>query len=142
MKGFVLSLVMLTLMVGSLYAEKLPNRYENYADAHAAAVKQDKRMFVMFTASWCDPCTRFKRNVLYRKAIWESLEKWFVIHLVDTDVETETVTLFRKTGYPCNTVPTLFFLNQGATKVTGVNVGGLSATNFRRWYNIVHKIKE
>jgi thioredoxin-related protein len=138
MKGFVLSLVMLFVLAGQACAEKLPNAYPNYAAAHAAAVKQDKRMFVMLTASWCDPCKNFKKNVLYRQDVWAPLSQHFVIHLIDVDIEKDTVALFQKHKLPTGSVPTLFFFSKGAKTITGANVGGMSLQDFSRWYKIIH----
>jgi thioredoxin-related protein len=138
MKGFVLTLVMLFVLAGQGLASETKNIYPSYAAAHAEAVKQNKRMFVMLTADWCNPCTTFKSQVLYNKDIYTSLSKYFIIYLIDVDKEPQTVALFKKYRLPTDSMPTLFFFSKQAKTVTGVNVGGLSLKEFCDWYDVVH----
>ena len=143
MKGFVLSLIMVLAMALNAHAAyKLPNKYPTYAQAHAAAVKQDKRMFVLFTASWCAPCQEFKKQILYSDGLWQPLNRYFIVHMVDIDVEKSTVKMFSDAKVYTGSVPTMYFLDHGGKKIIGRHIGGFSNPNsFASWYKFVHQLK-
>lgn len=126
--------------LANVCADEFENKYASYAQAHAASVKEDKPIFLMFTASWCVPCQSLKRNILYTDGIWPSLNRQFIVHLVDVDREKETVELFKK--FFNGQVPTMFFLDKGGKKFTGRHVGGFdSVWQFIAWYKLVHNLK-
>lgn len=136
MKPLILLFILFTT---SVFADGFENKYESYTEAHAAAVAANKPIFLMFTADWCGPCQSFKKNILYTNGIWPSLNKNFVVHLVDVDREKETVEMFKDVFD--GKIPTLFFLDRKGKSFTDRHVGGFqSPRQFIDWFKTIHNI--
>lgn len=136
----------LSILPANALSVEVGNKYANYAQAHAAAVKSNKPIFLMFTASWCGPCQDLKRKIIYAHNIWPSLNKHFIVHMVDVDKEKETVQLF--IGIFDGSVPTIFFLDNRGKRIIGRHIGGFNSilrsndkAVFISWYKFVHSIR-
>lgn len=141
MRRIILALVLVFGIVGHLPAENLPNRYPSYAAAYQAAVQQDKRMFVMFTADECSPCDTMKR-ILFDKEVWVPLNQYFIIHFVNTNTEPDTVKLFGQNKLYDYRTPTMYFMDKGSKNIIGRQVGVFrNKYEFNDWYKFVHKLQ-
>jgi thioredoxin-related protein len=74
------------MCMGAYAAEQRPTAERVLADAKSAAVEQHKDIFLVFGASWCQPCHEMEAFMADRK-IRPILEKYFVI--ADLSVEEE-----------------------------------------------------
>lgn len=142
MRNILLAIVLMFAVVNTGFAaNKLPNAYKNYDEAYQAAVEQNRRVFIMFTASWCEPCNITKREALYKPEIWRPLNKYFIVHFVDIEVETKTVQMFSKAKLYTGNIPTMYFLDKGAKNIKGRHIGQFSSPQeFNEWYKFVHKL--
>ncbi len=97
----------------------------------AAPAEQGKPYWIMFTAKWCSPCQRWKKN---EKPIME--KAGYAVTLIDIDHDPQADKWKKK--YGVETVPTFFLLNrQTRETMIGPVVGAKSAVlmirDINRW---------
>jgi len=78
--------MMLLVAASSLAAQDPPSAERVLAGARAQAAQQHKNVFLIFTASWCEPCKQFE-TFLEAPEIHSILEKHFVIARVSIGEE-------------------------------------------------------
>ena len=118
------------------------NKHKTYWDALEESKKDKKRLFVLFTASWCSPCQKFKKEVLFRKDIWKFLNDNCVIYFLDIDKERGVAQLFRKYKIWHGSVPTSFVFSNDGKYILGILTGYKSINNFAKWYNSSIKLEQ
>lgn len=76
------------------------------------AREQDRPMIVLFTASWCAPCQRFKGQVLHNETVGRVLAEQFVAVQVDlSDRSSDNPNLPAARRYHVSGIPTLYAMN-------------------------------
>ena len=76
------------------------NMYATHAEArNAAAEDPNKRLFCMFTTTWCQPCQQLKADVIFNKQIWEGINKYAIVYFVDVDAEVKVAQIYKKSAY-------------------------------------------
>lgn len=138
-----LSLLFVTPTLAGELAE-LPkpttNKYESYEEARQAAANDpQKRLFCMFSASWCEPCQQMKSDVIFDKAIWEAINKYAVVYIVDVDVESRLAKIYHDSGVWEGNLPTCFLYSNDTRKIIGVLEGYTSKQKFVDWWNAAAK---
>jgi len=146
---FLITFLMLTC---PLFAQEIAeppafSSYKTYNDARTAAIQNpDKRLFCVFTASWCQPCQQLKADVIFQKHIWEGINKYAIVHFVDVDKETEIAQIYRdnpgltkdKTTWNGN-LPTCFLYSKDTKFIVGTLEGYTSVEKFAEWWNVSAK---
>lgn len=72
----------------------------DYVKAREAAKAEGKKLFVVFSTSWCGPCKRLEEKVWSDKSVAERVSKDFVAVKLDGDKETDLKKQFEITAYP------------------------------------------
>jgi thioredoxin-related protein len=144
---YILALLLLfTFITPPLASETLElpkptiKKFESYEEARQAAANDpNKRLFCMFSATWCDPCQQMKADVIFDKAIWESIHKYAIVYIVDVDVETRLAKIYYESGVWEGNLPTCFLYSKDTKKVIGVLEGYTSKQKFVEWWNAAAK---
>ncbi len=102
------------------YTEKF-----GYAKALALAKKENKRLFIDFSATWCLPCREFKK-ALHDPRVVEALRDYVVL-LIDTDREPALKQQFDVDGIPA------FFVVDGDGKKLNSKEGYGGVDDFLAW---------
>ena len=102
---------------------------KSYVEAVEIAKKNDKKLFLIFYATWCSPCQQMKTNVWTNNKVKFALRN-YVVYMVNVDKDRE---IANECGV--RTVPTygIFDTSSGATKLMKVTSGGRNVEEFLGW---------
>ena len=115
------SIVVYLMLAAGLSAAELPEAWTTDWDAATKrAAKEDKPLFVAFSASWCTPCQAMVKNIYPQPEVQDALKTWVPVY-VDIDKLTNIADLFNVVS-----LPTMVFLNPDLTEINRT-VGGISA---------------
>jgi thioredoxin-related protein len=144
MKKVVVSfLIVLCFLVTSVTGAEVeqPRTYWELMDK---ARKENKRVFIMFTADWCGPCQEMKDKVL-KGRIEEFLNKHYLVYYLDIDKEKDVADLYAKHktkgGQPIfdGSIPAFYIYNNGGSHILSRRTGYMDATTFSRWHDSIYK---
>lgn len=100
----------------------------SYADALARARQEGKPVLLIFTASWCGPCQKMKKDV-YPSAPVQAVAGRLVWHTVDVD-QRENQALARQHGV--RSIPTLVIIDAEGRVKARIS-GGRSPRDLAEW---------
>ncbi|MDF1811876.1 MAG: thioredoxin family protein [Verrucomicrobiales bacterium] len=132
------SLAVMCALIGLIYsqsqaADDAPYFHHDYNTALASASKAGKPLIVVFSASWCPPCQKMKKNV-YPSSKVQPYHESFVWAYLDAD-ESKNKPLMSKFGV--NGIPHITFARPDGSYI-GHFAGSVSPTQFT---GILDKVK-
>lgn len=111
--------------------DKLPSDFKpaTYSEAFTAAQRHQKRLFLIFSASWCPPCQAMKRDVWTDQRVKDRLAE-YIVYVVDVDKESDVAA-----QYSVRSMPTygVYEVVDGKPKVIKQASGGRSAKSMVDW---------
>jgi thioredoxin 1 len=102
---------------------------DNLDSAKAAAVTQDKNIFLMVHADWCSVCNTFKTSVLQSADIKTTLTNTIVTSLIDGDKPYGKPIADK---YGVNSFPTFLILDKTGV-VLATKKGNITESVFKEW---------
>jgi thioredoxin-related protein len=102
---------------------------EDLAGAKTAASAQDKNIFLMIHADWCEVCNTFKTNVLQSTDIKNTLSNGIITSLIDGDKTygKPIADTYKVTGFP-----TFLVLDKNGNVIIR-KTGGMNESTFKAW---------
>lgn len=104
----------------------------SYNDAINMIRKHKVPGLLIFTASWCEPCQRMKRETF--DSLVPKLRSTYVVYYVDIDRESDVAARWRKEG-GVNSTPAYALINNRGTTVAVYGEGYRSRQDFIKWMN-------
>jgi thioredoxin-related protein len=103
----------------------------SYTEAMSLSKRYNKKLFLVFSATWCGACKEMKQNVWPDKSVKEALSK-YVVYFVDVDKERELAN-----QYGIRSIPQygIFDVSEGTAKPIKVTAGDMSVQDFLTWLN-------
>jgi thioredoxin-related protein len=101
---------------------------KNYQEAVSTARQQNKKMFVMFEASWCNWCQKMKSETLNDPRVRSALNG-YVIYYADKDQERTLSQKHRVTSIPA------YFVASSSERVEIRGSGYKNVDEFLNWLN-------
>lgn len=92
---------------------------DNYAEAYNTAIAKGKPLMVMVTASWCQPCQQFKREVLEPMDAANEFDG-FVFTKLDIDQERPIANAIFKTTGKTSVPQLVVYYNDGESKCSQI----------------------
>lgn len=112
-------------------AEPPPGNWTvNYSAGIQRAKDENKPALLMFSASWCGPCNRMKKEVFTDPKVQKALQAWKPIY-IDGDKERELMKTYKIEAFP-----TFVVVKTDGTQA-GRFVGGVGADEFLRVLNVI-----
>lgn len=81
---------------------KVKERYQeasSYTEAFRLAEQQNKKVLLIFSATWCGPCRQMKSTTLANEQVKEEMTK-YIIYKVDVDQERSIASKYNVSGVP------------------------------------------
>jgi thioredoxin-like negative regulator of GroEL len=78
--------------------------HKDLKTAHRVAVREDKPLLILFSASWCTYCHKLQRETLGEKPMVAYVEEHFVPVLLDFDKDTRIAQVLEVESLPCTVV--------------------------------------
>lgn len=103
---------------------------QDYKTGLAAAKADKKPVLLMFSASWCGPCNRMKKEVFTQGVVKRVLDNWTAIY-VDGDKNHDLMDKYKAEAYPT------FVVLSPDGKELGRFVGGMGAEAFLKNLRII-----
>ena len=122
----------LILLLCSQVCATEPVVLKNYGDAITMMQKHNAPGIVIFTADWCAPCKRLRKETL--TPIMPSLSKNFVVYIVNVDKEPKVAESWRKVNR-LKDLPSYHLLSRGGKRVIGSGSGFIDKVSFVKWGN-------
>ena len=72
--------------ISEIHPSKNPETYE---EALQIAKKENKKILLYFTASWCPPCQKMKRETLKNEEVKKALSKFVVFYAEESDLSSK-----------------------------------------------------
>jgi thioredoxin-like negative regulator of GroEL len=125
------------LLILGLFALKAPAAEQvtvlrSYADAIAMIKEHKVPGLLIFSAEWCGPCQKMKRETF--DSLVPKLRSTYVVYNVDIDKEPEVTARWRKIG-GISSVPAYAIINNKGTVVAVYGEGYKSRQEFIKWMN-------
>ena len=122
MKRIILSLVILFLP-GIVRAD--------YNAVIKQAKEENKQVFLLFTADWCENCTAFKDSVLSEQVVSAYINKHYIYYECNVDKERAVAKIYQKAKF-LNGIPSVILVD-GDSKVQAQHEGNMSVDEFKAW---------
>lgn len=125
-------LVLLGLALPLAALADLPagNWTDNYTAAMQRAKDDNKPVLLMFSASWCGPCNRMKKEVFTQPKVQKALQAWTPIY-IDGDKQRQLMKTYKVEAFP-----TFIVAKPDGTQM-GRFVGGVGDDEFLRVITVI-----
>jgi hypothetical protein len=100
----------------------------NYAEAVSEAKKENKNIFIFFSADWCGYCTKMKSQTMNDDTVKDSLKKYVYLY-VNTDSDGEIVKKFK-----VNRLPSFVVVDKDEKQLKK-HSGFMESVSFNKWLN-------
>lgn len=122
--AFAVALLLTLALVCPALAEPPEGKWtEDYKAALAVAKTDNRPALLMFSAAWCGPCNRMKKEVFTQSVVKRMLDNWVGIY-IDGDKNRELMDKYHAEAFPT------FIVLDPAGKELGRFVGGVAAEEF------------
>ena len=121
-----LSLILLISLAGINFAVAAPKaiKWYTYTDGLAAAAQQNKKIMIIFSASWCGFCKKMNKETFANKAVMDYIDENIIPVKVDAEAEKKLVS-----QYAISALPSHVFLSETGESL-GTLTGYIEATKF------------
>ncbi len=127
---------LLVFLIFSIVNVSLAQPLNSYADAYNAMKKHNAPGVIIFSASWCKPCQKMKKETW--EPLMKQLQKNYIVYFVDVDAEPEIVASLKKRNphiLMLKGIPAYFITTKGATKIVAYGEGYKTQEQLRSWAN-------
>ena len=100
-----------------------------YSEAITISRQYNKPLFLIFSATWCNPCKKMKSDVWPDERVKEALEE-YVVYMVDVDRERVVVDEVKIRAIPAYGI---FDTSSGKIKPLRIATGGRNVEEFITW---------
>jgi thioredoxin-related protein len=100
----------------------------NYEEAISEAKKENKNIFIFFSADWCGYCTKMKSQTINDETVKESLKKYVYLY-INTDSDGEIVKKFK-----VNRLPSFVVVDKDEKQLKK-HSGFMEPVSFNKWLN-------
>lgn len=105
--------VILIMVIGLLIITAGEEKKDPVELALEKAAEEEKLVLLYFTADWCPPCQKMKKEVLPEEAVQKSLKEHYAFVMIDTDKNPE-----RGRKYSIRGIPSMIVLDANGKEVS------------------------
>jgi len=103
-----------------------------YGDAYHAIQKYNVNGIFVFTASWCEPCKKMKKDTW--TPLMSQIKTKYIIYFVDVEAEPDIVKKWQAMGMVQN-IPAYALTTRGGTRIISYDAGYRNKSNLMKWVN-------